>query len=270
VARGLRWKSTLDQAPLGRGGRISTGGLWVPNVARVNFSELAWAKSAGQKGVSGVPNHSGRRRVTSRRPMGKVRELRGGRATIASVAAEVGIPAGSVRTALAGAPAPVEPTEGTGAGAPARPGPRREERALARAGLLQGAPLVTCRRRQPGPGRAGPLRHPAGAGAHRLVGAAEEVLGLPRAASVLAALAAVGVCAPSDGYEHARVEDHRVARRGITPWCSTRDVPSERTSGWRMASPREMVAGPRSSIPPEVPAFCTPPCSGPTRDHRST
>jgi len=90
--------------------------------------------------------------------MGKVRELRGGRATIASVAAEVGIPAGSVRTALAGAPAPVEPTEGTGAGAPARPGPRHEERALARAGLLQGAPLVTCRRRQPGPGRAGPGR----------------------------------------------------------------------------------------------------------------
>ena len=112
--------------------------------------------------------------------VGKVRTLRAAGATIASIATEVGVSVDSVRTALAGAPAPAPAPPGGGLVPLARPEPRHEERSLARAGLLQGAPPVICEGASLG--LAGALLILPTLALTGLVEAAEEVLGLPRAA----------------------------------------------------------------------------------------
>ncbi len=120
--------------------------------------------------------------------VGQIRALRRGGASLRAIASEVGVSTDSVRVALAGAPA-TDATAGPGNGASpkgkaleplARPEPREKERELASAGMLAGAPPVICE------GASLPLLGallvlPALA-LTGLVGAAEKVLGLPKAA----------------------------------------------------------------------------------------
>ena len=117
----------------------------------------------------------------------QARALRQGEATLAAIAAEVGVSVDSVSTALADAPATSTagraPAPGAGAKALetlARPEPRDEERELASAGLLAGAPPVICEGASlPFVGALAVLPALAATG---LLDAAEKVLGLPRAA----------------------------------------------------------------------------------------
>jgi transposase len=145
-----------------------------------------------------------------------VRRLRSDGLTIAAVAAEVGLSVDSVRSAIA-LGGPVAPPRGeAGALEPlARPEPRHEERALARAGLLAGAPPVVCEGASlPAVGALLILPALAVTG---LVDVAEKVLGLPKAAfyslrSLLLALVFLALLGEARAEGATRVEPVAVGR----------------------------------------------------------
>ncbi|MGH9074839.1 MAG: putative transposase [Acidimicrobiales bacterium] len=147
-----------------------------------------WSRDWEQGGTQALaPARRGPKGPSKRTPevVERIRALRRGGASIAQVATEVGLSVDSVRAALAQAPAS-DSTRGRGAGpgkeleALARPEPRHEERALARAGVLAGAPPVICEGASlPFAGALMILPALVVAG---LVEAAEVVYGAPRAA----------------------------------------------------------------------------------------
>ena len=202
--------------------------------------------------------------------VGQIRALRRGGASLRAIASEVGVSTDSVRVALAGAPA-TGTTSGPGNGASpkgkaleplARPEPREKERELASAGMLAGAPPVICE------GASLPLLGallvlPALA-LTGLLGAAEKVLGLPKAAfyslhSLLLALVFLSLLGEPRAEGASRVDPVAIGRllgldRGpevktlrrrmgalaglrrsnqlLGPWPATTSPPTPRPWGW--------------------------------------
>ena len=141
----------------------------------------AWEAGGAQALAPGQRGPKGPSKVTAE-VVAAVRGLRSDGLTIAAIAAELGLSVDSVRSAIALAGPPVAPPRGeAGTLEPlARPEPRDEERALASAGLLAGAPPVICEGASlPAVGALLILPALAVTG---LVDVAEKVLGLPKAA----------------------------------------------------------------------------------------
>lgn len=140
----------------------------------------AWEKDGSAALVPAKRGPKGPSKLTAE-VVKKARSLRSSGATIAAVGAELGISVDSVRTALEPGPeASGEKGSGSDLVPLARPQPRDEERALARAGLLSGAPPVICEgASQPAAGALLVLPALVVTG---LLEVAGKVLGLPRAA----------------------------------------------------------------------------------------
>ena len=134
----------------------------------------AAALAPGQRGPEGPS------KVTAE-VVAAVAKLRSGGSMIAAAAAELGLSVDSVRSAIALGSTVAPPRPGASALEPlARPEPRDEERALASAGLLAGAPPVICEGASlPAAGTLLVLPALALTG---LVEVVEKVLGLPKAA----------------------------------------------------------------------------------------
>jgi prepilin-type processing-associated H-X9-DG protein len=179
AAVGLVATGTASALEVAAGFGVSTDGLrrW----------SRAWEAGGAQALAPGQRGPKGPSKVTAE-VVAAVRGLRSDGLTIAAIAAELGLSVDSVRSAIALAgPSAPRPAPGRRPGAEAStleplagPSPRDEERALASAGLLAGAPPVICE------GASlpfvGALLILPGLAVTGLVDVAEKVLGLPKAA----------------------------------------------------------------------------------------
>lgn len=171
AAVGLVATGTASAVEVAAGFGVSTDGLrrW----SRAWEGGGAAALAEAQRGPKGPS------KLTAE-VVAEIRRSRKGGATLRAIAAEVGLSVDSVRTALAGAPRDGAGPKGTALEPLARPVPRDQERALASAGMLAGAPPVVCEGASlPFVGALLVLPALAATG---LLDAAEKVLGLPRAA----------------------------------------------------------------------------------------